>query len=132
VIEELNRVTTDKGALALIETKRCTLLKIVPTTQTLNEAERKRKQAERRRKLGVVYFARRGMLVKIGTSTDPAVRIRGLQTQGGYTFDDVVLTDGGRAQERRYHRRYQEHRTKGEWFTAVPEIRAEMDRLREI
>jgi hypothetical protein len=76
-----------------------------------------------------VYFARRGEVVKVGHSTQPEKRLRLLETQSGLALDEVVLTLGGRALEQRYHRRFADHRDKGEWFTMCPEIRDEMDRL---
>lgn len=77
-----------------------------------------------------VYFARRGNDVKIGHSVQPDKRLRGLEAQGGFRFDEIVVTLGGRALEQRYHRRFAEERHTGEWFTMCDEIRKEMDRLK--
>jgi len=96
------------------------------------ETVRQRAQAKRstdRTIDGMVYFARRGSTVKIGFSSSPPRRLRNLETAAGLPFDEVVLVKGNRALEQRYHRRFQEHRTDGEWFQVAPEIRLEMDRL---
>ncbi|MEX2408862.1 MAG: GIY-YIG nuclease family protein, partial [Rhodovibrionaceae bacterium] len=82
-------------------------------------------------KLDRVYFARQGDRVKIGHSIQPDRRLRGLETQGGVAFIEVVLVYGGRALEQRYHRRFANSRLDGEWFTVTSAIRAEMDHIIE-
>lgn len=75
------------------------------------------------------YFARKGDLVKIGFSISVKARLRGLETAGGFTFDEVVYRPGGRVIEGQYHERFASTRVLGEWFDMSPAIRDEMDRI---
>lgn len=69
-----------------------------------------------------VYVARCGDRLKIGTSVQPDKRLRNIETQSGKEFDEVWLIEGNRNLERRLHGRFDDYRTLGEWFKAVPEI----------
>lgn len=109
---------------------------IVDADDRLRSGQKKRPQSNQTakerwvEKHDTVYFARRGDDVKIGHSIQPDKRLRGLETQGGFKFDEIVLAPGGRALEQRYHRRFAKHRHEGEWFTMCDEIRVEMDSLK--
>jgi hypothetical protein len=98
--------------------------------QASRQREKNIAAAKARHNKGFVYFARRGDKLKIGTSVNVPKRISGLEFAAGGAFDDVVVTKGGRSREQLYHRRYAQHRLKGEWFNASPDILREMDRLR--
>jgi len=65
-----------------------------------------------------VYFLRVGQKVKIGTSRTPISRVSSLATSIPDQIDQLVVVRGGRADEKRLHRRFKCHRTHGEWFAA--------------
>ncbi len=75
---------------------------------------------------GFVYFILVDDRIKIGYSTDVEKRVATLQTASGSRFETVTYRKGGRAMEARYHRRWADQRLSGEWFTATPELLAEM------
>ena len=71
-----------------------------------------------------VYFieAANG-LIKIGRSTDPLRRLRGLQTGSPVQLRMVlVLTGLGVADEMALHDRFAEYRSHGEWFHPGPDL----------
>jgi hypothetical protein len=82
----------------------------------------------------VVYFARAGRFVKIGTTCYPERRVQQIRraTSGGAvpldvdrrTTELVTTVPGGRAHERAMHERFVEARAVGEWFHATPELLA--------
>ena len=65
-----------------------------------------------------VYFARAAStgLVKIGISTDPTKRLRGIQTGNGEEIEIVLILPGGRHLECKLHSRFKHQRERGEWF----------------
>ncbi|OMB79275.1 hypothetical protein A5743_14320 [Mycolicibacterium conceptionense] len=70
-----------------------------------------------------VYFITDGSgHVKIGSARDVRVRLEELQI--GNPAELTVLADqpGGLPRERELHRRFAEHRVRGEWFRLLPEI----------
>lgn len=92
-----------------------------------------RKAAERRgepvlpERAQVVYFLRRGGMVKIGTTTDLPRRVKAFQ----HTLADVVgVVPGGYPVERAWHQRFNHLRVSAaasggtEWFTAADELLA--------
>jgi hypothetical protein len=78
-----------------------------------------------------VYFvgAETG-LVKIGVSNAPLERITTMQMGSPVILRFLALVEGTAKLERRYHDRFAAHRVRGEWFKRVPEIQAEIERLR--
>lgn len=78
-------------------------------------------------------MARRG-LVKIGIAEDPVDRMNTLVHQCGEQIAlvhtvEYASREAARLAEARAHQRFKPHRTFGEWFTDVPEIRAYVARL---
>lgn len=82
-----------------------------------------------------VYFIgselRTGALVKIGYSTNPAARLRTLQTSNAEPLRIFATTFGDRDLEARYHRRWSARRRAGEWFILGDCIIDEIKRLQE-
>lgn len=76
-----------------------------------------------------VYFIGCGTAVKIGIAKDVGKRLAGIQTHCPFLVSVLAICEGGRKQEREYHRRFAAHRLHGEWFSPTPEILAEIDRL---
>lgn len=67
----------------------------------------------------VVYFARIGNAVKIGTTGNISLRLSNLGQP-----ELLGCMAGGFAEERRTHKRFTRFRLHGEWFADCPEIRA--------
>lgn len=70
----------------------------------------------------MIYFVRAGSYVKIGYAIDPRKRIPELAV--GNPVDLVVLgvMPGEASDERILHRKFSEHRVRGEWFYLRSEI----------
>lgn len=69
----------------------------------------------------LVYFATRGDphagdLVKIGRTVNLAARMKALDTTA------LATMPGGPSEEAELHRRFADHRVRGEWFTPAPPI----------
>lgn len=71
-----------------------------------------------------VYFIRSAGfgVVKIGTAANPSARLRSLQTGNAEELSLIRVIDGGEAEERWLHDRFQQHRVRGEWFTFHPDM----------
>lgn len=72
----------------------------------------------------MIYFmqAAESGRVKIGWSKRPAVRLDTLSSNDPHDLSFVRLLDAPRWVEGWLHKRYQENRLHGEWFTFVPEM----------
>lgn len=75
----------------------------------------------------IVYYIRRGGLVKIGTTADPYGRFRDLVPDEILAFEP-----GDRAQEQERHRQFMHLQVGGEYFRDDPELRAHIGRLRKL
>lgn len=80
-----------------------------------------------------VYLAERPGRLKIGVAADPVQRAASLSTTSGETVSVVATRRypdraAARKAERQAHERFAAHRTLGEWFEDVPEIRAYFQR----
>jgi predicted component of type VI protein secretion system len=71
-----------------------------------------------------IYFAQasEGGPVKIGTSRNPAARIRELSVASATGLRLLTQEEGGRRDELELHRRFADARMHGEWFQPVPEL----------
>lgn len=71
-----------------------------------------------------VYFARSGAIVKIGRSTDPAARLREIQTMHPGDIELLVSVAAHRELEVAIHKRFEHCRTraKGEWYRLEPDL----------
>lgn len=69
--------------------------------------------------------------IKIGISSDPQNRIMILQVSHHGKLRQLAITEGNDQAEKAYHRRFEAHRLKGEWFWPHPEILAEVKRLND-
>jgi hypothetical protein len=81
--------------------------------------ERERRKIGRGRKefVTVIYFIRSPSAVKIGMAKDANRRLTVLQTSHPEILSLVATSPGGRELEAEYHRRFTDHRIRGEWFT---------------
>lgn len=70
-----------------------------------------------------VYFllAERTGLIKIGFSTQPGLRRKGLENEFG-PLTLLGLEVGGFKREHELHRLFAEERVRGEWFVASPRL----------
>lgn len=76
---------------------------------------------------GFVYLAKRGRQFKIGATTGPpSERVEdGAYRKGnGDKLVSFVSSETPFELEKELHEKFAEHHIKGEWFDAVPEIRA--------
>lgn len=64
----------------------------------------------------LVYFARAGGKVKIGTSRDVPARLRSLQTGCPHPIELLHVEVGDEAREQVWHDRFKHLRAQGEWF----------------
>ena|ERR1700722_17507603 len=72
----------------------------------------------------IVYYIRRGQVIKIGTTVDPAGRFTSLMP------DEILAFEPGTAEvEKLRHRQFQHLRCQGEHFSAEPEL---MEHVREL
>lgn len=79
----------------------------------------------------MVYFLGVPGFVKIGFTTDLALRVRNLQPGSPYRLELLAFRRGAAmSDERAYHRTFRRHRVEGEWFRLAPEVKAEILRLR--
>lgn len=65
---------------------------------------------------GYVYFLRTGNAVKIGFSTNPGRRMKSIQTGCPEPARLVKVVRGRPWTEKKFHARFAEYRTGGEWF----------------
>jgi hypothetical protein len=92
------------------------------------------RQRTKRRSISVYFLADPvSQLVKIGTAHDVAARVRSIELMSPVPLVLLgVIAAGGRRLEASLHRRFQAHRSHGEWFFLAPEIVeliAEVDRF---
>lgn len=75
----------------------------------------------------IVYFvgADEGP-VKIGTTTEPHVRLQRMQSGSPVTLKIIAAVPGGSLLESGYHTVFADHRLHGEWFNRSPLIEQEM------
>lgn len=68
-----------------------------------------------------IYFIRAGEdgPVKIGWAVDPKQRLAALQTAHHEKLLILRVIDGEQAEEQELHRRFSQHRIRGEWFRFV-------------
>ena len=84
-----------------------------------------------------VYYIQCGSFVKIGTSIDPASRVKQLRLGGKakrptvWEGNPILLgvEFGNAFHERQLHHRFAEYRDQGEWFTLSPELSAHIDEV---
>lgn len=75
----------------------------------------------------VVYYVRRGDLIKIGTTTEPRQRFTELRP------DEICAVEpGGISEERARHRQFWYLREAGEYFRAAPELLAHIRMIRDL
>jgi hypothetical protein len=79
----------------------------------------------------LVYFLYdpRNAALKVGHSTDVLTRLDAIQTANPARLDLLGTLPGGASAERRCHRLFAEHRHRGEWFDATPEVLRAVRRL---
>lgn len=78
----------------------------------------------------LVYFISNGNgAVKIGVAESPERRLAGLQTGSPFDLSLEATCSGGLEQEKAYHSLFSDHRLRGEWFAAHPDILIEIERL---
>jgi hypothetical protein len=89
------------------------------------ETQAKRHRTPERR--SIVYYIRRGELIKIGTTTNPAVRLKSLMPDEILAFEP-----GGVEQERARHRQFEGSRVakKSEYFRQTDELKVHVAAMR--
>lgn len=75
----------------------------------------------------IVYYIRRGDLIKIGTTVEPQKRFRSLVP------DEILAVEpGGVEEERARHRQFRFLRVRGEYFRDAPELREHIQQVRDL
>lgn len=64
----------------------------------------------------MIYFLKANDKVKIGYADDPSKRIPEIQTSNPFELEVFLIIDGNYDKESELHKRFQKHRTSGEWF----------------
>jgi MerR HTH family regulatory protein len=75
----------------------------------------------------IIYYIRRGDLIKIGTTTEPAVRFTALLPDEILAFEP-----GGQSGELLRHRQFDHLRCQGEYFRSAPELLEHICQLRHL
>jgi hypothetical protein len=75
----------------------------------------------------IIYYIRRGDLIKIGTTTEPAKRFTALLPDEILAFEPGVLTS-----ELLRHRQFDHLRYRGEYFRSAPELTEHIRQLRHL
>lgn len=104
--------------------------------ELINRVTAIRSRQDAKRRPSIIYFVRREGLIKIGTTTQLAKRVkaisRGSCMPNGMTIGPVEVLatmPGDRNIEEHLHRRFAEVRFQGEWFHETPELLALVARL---
>jgi len=69
--------------------------------------------------IGFIYAIRAGELVKLGWSSNPALRLVKIQADNPATCDLLGVLAGTEDDEAALHERFAEFRVRGEWFALV-------------
>ena len=64
----------------------------------------------------MIYFLKANDKIKIGYADDPSKRIPSIQTSSPFELEVLLIIDGNYDKERELHKKFQKHRTQGEWF----------------
>lgn len=101
----------------------------------LMEEQDRQKALEKRYKSvypGFVYFIQgeSGGPIKIGFTEDINSRLRTLQTGHFDTLIVLCTYPGKMQQERDYHKQFDQHRLKGEWFKPVQDVLNEVELIK--
>lgn len=78
---------------------------------------------------GFVYFLKCQSFIKVGYSSTPTERATKLNGSLPFDIELVGFIYGGTDLERSLHVLWKDHRHKGEWFNATPEMMADIHRI---
>lgn len=94
-----------------------------------HELREDQKRARRAQSQQVVYFIHAPLagLIKIGRTTNIGSRLSSLRMSSPVHLFLLRTIEGGVEKEAELHRRWQAIRQHGEWFSATPELIAEID-----
>jgi hypothetical protein len=97
----------------------------------IEEVERAMREYDRRdaQPQFVYFIGAASGAIKIGTATNPQVRLKTLQTGHHERLEILATCEGGQTVEREYHARFADRRMNGEWFERCPEIETEIATL---
>lgn len=70
----------------------------------------------------MIYFVKADNKIKIGYSSNPANRIITLQTSSPEELQVLLVIDGNMDDERELHKKFIDHKIRGEWFALSNEI----------
>ena len=70
----------------------------------------------------MVYFIRQGEFIKIGFTESPRNRLSQLQTANPTNLEVLLIIDGERDLEAKYHKLFKDHAHRGEWCFDCPHI----------
>jgi hypothetical protein len=78
---------------------------------------------------GYVYFIKAGEHIKIGFTTKPDMRLKGLATGSAVLMEVLAMIPAKQVEERRAHAAVSAHRVRGEWFHDCEDVRALMAKM---
>ncbi|WP_366915222.1 GIY-YIG nuclease family protein [Companilactobacillus sp.] len=82
--------------------------------------------------MSVVYFIGSDIgPIKVGVSEKPFERLRGLQASSPLRLDILALIGGGLETEYRFHYRYMDFRSHGEWFERCDLILSDINAIND-
>jgi hypothetical protein len=85
-----------------------------------------------RRPIGKIYYLSDGEHIKIGFTSDWTKRQKAYATHSPRPLQILASHPGTKADEKRLHRMFKEHRARNEWFHQSPEILAHIRTLGEL
>jgi len=124
--QEAARLEAARREAAMLEARQQEAARIEAATREANRIEAEKQEVARneiRHKVpspneGYVYLLKAGPYYKIGKSKDSDKRVKQIKLQLPYSVERVheVKTNDMTELESRWHRRFREKRTNGEWF----------------
>jgi len=92
--------------------------------KTMEQGERRKANYKTKKHPPIVYFIRSYLtgLIKIGTTTNLAVRIVAFRNSHPGRLEVLGVADGGQPLEAEIHRLFDGSRYDGEWFTETPAL----------
>lgn len=80
----------------------------------------------------MIYFFQSQDFVKIGWTTDPPTRLRGMQVANPHPVEQVGLIFGGEREEQLLHRAFRSSHHRAEWFRLDGRLPAFVEMIKDL